>query len=72
MTVDEARAWIRWQAMDYGSVARWAAVHGLSGQYVANVLGGQRPPSARLLEVVGLKKVVSYEPIVPLDEGKAA
>lgn len=43
-----------------GSERRWAQTHGLSAQYVNDVLRGRRAPGPKLLAALGLELVVRY------------
>lgn len=44
-----------------GSAAEWARRNGFSRAYVSAVLRGITDPSPRLLQALGLVRVVSYE-----------
>lgn len=46
-----------------GSQKRLAREAGLSEPYVSQVLNGHRVPCEKLLRLVGLKRVVRYEPM---------
>lgn len=42
--------------------AKWARDHGVPAGFVNDVLHGRRPPGdGKLIEVLGLRKVVRYE-----------
>lgn len=43
---------------EYGSVANFARRSGLSAQYLHDVMAGRRGPSDRLLNALGLEKIV--------------
>jgi hypothetical protein len=43
-----------------GSVKGWAARHGLHWAYVYNVLLGKKRPAEKILESLGLERVVMY------------
>ena len=60
MTDDEVRALIREKAN--GNVSAWAKSHGMSAQYVSDVLQSRRGPGDAILAALGLEKVVTYEP----------
>jgi hypothetical protein len=58
--VDEVQTRLRKATVVSGSQTRWAEEHGVSKQYVSFVLTGQRKPSAKILNALGLEKVVGY------------
>lgn len=43
-----------------GSLKAFAANHGFSVQFISDVRNGRRNASPRLLQIIGLEKVVSY------------
>jgi hypothetical protein len=47
---------LRAACAEAGSRARWAAMHGISGQYLTDVLRGNRSPGDSVLRGLGLKK----------------
>ena len=49
--------------MRAGSQAKFAEAHGLSRQYVNQVVNAVKPPSPALLAAIGLRQVVGYEPL---------
>lgn len=46
-----------------GSQLAWAKAHGISPAYLSSVLGYERHPGPKLLAALGLRKVISYEPV---------
>lgn len=42
-----------------GSIRAWAIRHGFSQPYVWHVLAGEKPPSARLLAEIGLRRAIT-------------
>jgi len=59
MTNDQVVALLR--ASFNGSQRAWAKRHNISTQYVSDVLSSRRPPGGKILQALGLKRVVSYE-----------
>lgn len=43
-----------------GSQRKWALAHGVSVQYVCDVLAGRREPGGKVLAALGVRRVVSY------------
>ncbi len=62
MTANEVRALLREDIGD-ASAASWAASHGLTRQYLSDVLRGRRDPGPTILDALGLNKAqtVTYE-----------
>jgi hypothetical protein len=60
MTAEEVRDLIRLACKDAGAIKAWAAKHGISGAYVGDVLLGRREPAGKILDALGLIKVVTY------------
>lgn len=63
MTAAEVRDLLREACIDAGSQRAWATEHGVSPVYVSDVLSGRREPGEKILDALGLRKIVSYEPI---------
>ena len=61
MTADEVRNLIIDQCAGLGSQKAWAYKHGISEQYVSDVINGRRDPGETILHALGLECVVSYE-----------
>lgn len=62
MTADDVRAKLREAARAAGSVKRWAIEHGVPAPVANTVLHG-REPTPQLVAALGLRRVISYEPI---------
>ena len=63
MTAEEVIKELR-KVIDFeycGVQSHFAEDHDISPQYVHDVLIGRRPPGAKMLEALRLRKVVSYE-----------
>lgn len=58
MTSDDVRAKLAEEAN--GNRAAWAKAHGISAQYVNDVLVGRREPGAAILTALGLRREVIY------------
>lgn len=52
---------IRAEVAEVGSQEALAARCGVSGAYLSYVLNGQRPPSKKILDALGYRRVVLYE-----------
>lgn len=61
MTPDQFRAAFRGICQEAGGQTAWAKVNGFGQSYVSEVVTGRSEPSPRLLAVLGLRRVVSYE-----------
>lgn len=48
-----------------GSQRRWAQAHGLSPQYVTEVLRGRREPGPALCDALSLQRIISYQKTRP-------
>jgi hypothetical protein len=59
--MEEAVLVLREQTERVNSVKAWADANGFHSSFVGDVLRGRREPSERLLEAMGVKKVVTYE-----------
>jgi len=44
-----------------GSQAAFADLHGISRQYITDVLKNRRDLSGKILEAIGLEKVIEYQ-----------
>jgi hypothetical protein len=47
-----------------GSIAAWAAAHGLSSSYAHDVLRNRALPGKRILDALGVRRIVKYESIL--------
>jgi DNA-binding transcriptional regulator YdaS (Cro superfamily) len=55
MRLEDVQSLLQKRCGSAGGQRAFAAKHGLKVQYVSQVLLGQRPPSARLCKVLGIK-----------------
>ncbi|MBX9910838.1 MAG: hypothetical protein K2Z25_19300 [Beijerinckiaceae bacterium] len=62
LTLEETLAALRDAIAAAGSARAWATGHGISAQYVADVLAGRRQPSDRILGPLGLCRVTLIVP----------
>jgi hypothetical protein len=62
MTADDVRAKLREATKAAGSVKSWAIAHGVPAPVANTVLHG-REPTPQLVAALGLRRVVSYEPV---------
>lgn len=60
MTADEVRALLTTAAN--GNVSAWAKQNNISGAYVSDVLAGRREPGEKILQALGLIRVVTFQP----------
>lgn len=60
LTADEVREKLR-TAIN-GNASEWGRAAGISPAYVSDVLGGKREPGDKILQALGLEKVVTYRP----------
>jgi hypothetical protein len=61
MTKDRVISLLRQACADTGSVRRWAQQHKFSGTFVYWILAGKRPPTRRVLDVLGLERKITYQ-----------
>lgn len=61
MTRDEVVAEVRRAVERAGSQKAWAKVAGVTVQHVNDVLSGHRGPGPKVLDALGLEKVVTYQ-----------
>ena len=45
-----------------GNQSQWAKEHDVSPAYVSDVLAGRRDPGKKILDALGLERVVTYRP----------
>ena len=43
-----------------GGQSAWAREHGVATAYVSDVLKGRRDPGAKLLDALGIERIVTY------------
>ena len=60
MTKDHVLALLRRACQEAGSMNRWAAAHGMSQNYVCDVVNGKRDPGPKILAVLGIERIVTY------------
>ena len=60
LTVLGLREHLRWSAKRAGSVRALGRLWGFSHSFLYEVLNGERPPSPRLLCMMGFKKETTY------------
>lgn len=60
-TADDVRKLLRHKAKEAGSQIAFALAVDISPQFLSDVINGRREPSGRLLEVLGLRRIVRYE-----------
>ena len=65
MTADEVRDRMRQACQKAGSAKAWADMHGISPSYLNDALGGRRTPGAKILEALGLTRIVIYVATTP-------
>ena len=63
LTYDDLIALLRRRIKEHGQQKLFAAAHGMSAQYVTDVLRGRREPGEKMLGALGLRKVVTYEEV---------
>lgn len=63
MTDDELRELLRRQVKAEGGSFKFAANHNVSQSYVSNVLYCLNKPGPKIALALGLKKVITFEPI---------
>jgi transcriptional regulator with XRE-family HTH domain len=61
LTHDDLIALLRRRIKECGSQKLFAAVAGISEQYVSDVLRGRREPGDAILSALGLQKAIYYE-----------
>ena len=62
-TKQEARQILRQAIAQSGSQVRFAQAHGISPQYLNDMVKRNRDISGKILVALGLKKVVEFEPL---------
>ena len=60
MTREQLLARLRRECEQVGSQASWAKANGMSAVYVSDVLAGKREPAGKLLEALGVERVIAY------------
>lgn len=60
LTIKDAVEMVK-REVDATRQADFAAKAGVSQQYISDILSGQRRPGQKILDALGLRKVVTYE-----------
>jgi DNA-binding transcriptional regulator YdaS (Cro superfamily) len=60
MTEKEVIERLRIACQNAGGQKAFAKLHGFSAAFVSDVVNGKRHPSDRVLEAIGLERVVTY------------
>lgn len=60
MTAFDVCARLRRECREAGGQSAWAKAHGVSPQYVCDVLNARREPGDMILAALGLRRVVRY------------
>jgi hypothetical protein len=63
MDADDLVKLLRERCLAEGGAYRFAKNHEVSDQYVSNVLSGKYKPGPKIAMALGLKKVITFEPI---------
>lgn len=63
MTKEAVMRKIRRQIEFWGSQTKAAASLGITAQYLNDVLSGKREPAGKLLNAMGLERVVTYKAV---------
>ena len=63
MNADDLLRLLRECIQKEGSAYRFAKNHEVSEQYLGNVLAGKYKPGPKIALALGLKKVITFEPI---------
>jgi hypothetical protein len=62
MNETELLLWMQKRVDQAGSLAAWAAAHGLSSSYAHDVLRNRALPGKRILDALDVERVVTYRP----------
>lgn len=60
MTLNQVHAMLRRECDKAGGQAAWAVAHAVSAAYVSDVLQGRREPGRKILDALGVERVVGY------------
>lgn len=63
MTRDEVLTLLRAEISAAGTARDWAEKHGVSAPYISDVLNRHRAPGTKILEALGLERVVTYRKV---------
>ena len=61
ITESQLHQMLRMEIALCGSAGKWAAKNQVSTAYVSDVLRGRRDPGEKILQALGLRKIVGYE-----------
>lgn len=50
-----------------GGQGQWAEQHGMSASYISDVLNSRREPGTKILQALGIARVVRYTRLRPAD-----
>ena len=65
ITSEQVREKLRRKASIMGSQKALAEDLGVSSAFISDILLGKRQPTGKVLECLGLRRVVRYEPVGP-------
>jgi hypothetical protein len=71
MTKEQVVALLESECVKAGSQAAWARKYQVSPAYLSDVLAGRREPGGKLLDALGLERLVSYERRLALERAEA-
>lgn len=60
MTADDVRERLTKVTNSAGGKSAWGRQHGISPAYISDVIGGRRDPGEKILQALGLERVVTY------------
>ena len=60
MTANEVRLLLREACRRAGTITAWASANGISQAHVSDVLNGRRDPAQKILQALGLERVMDY------------
>lgn len=60
LTLSEVITLLATRCKEHGSQRAFAEMHDISAQYVTDVLKRKREPGEKILDALGLEKIVSY------------
>ena len=63
MDADDVRRALQRAIDRKGTAAAWCREHEIARSYVSDVLGGRQEPAGKLLDALGIERVVSYRRI---------
>lgn len=60
MNADEVRRALQRAIDKEGTAAAWCKRHGIAPGYVSDVLNERQEPAGKILDVLGIERIVSY------------